>query len=814
MPANDGYRPHLRSVDRNPGVPVRRVFATIALLATVSTVAALPRAARSEAAAYADTIPHRWELQYGGWDRSSSPKLADLDRDGRLDIVFGAQDGVVRAVDADGRALAGWPRAAVVEGGATAVDSSPAIGDLDHDGSLEIAVGVGSTWVSNQHGGLVVFAANGATRCRYRTRDIHNIWVETGVPDGYADGVYSSPAIGDVDGDGFDDIVFGGFDLRVHAVDRNCRSLPGFPYYANDTVWSSPALYDVDRDGRQEIFIGADWFAQGPGDPLSGGRFRRLDWSGGGVGVTWTRAANDVYTSSPALGDVDGDGRLEAVVGGGDFFHRSDGLRVHAYHLDDGSTVGGWPQATSGVTTSSPALGDLTGDGRPEVVVGSRDGQVHAYRGNGAALWHRKPVSGGNLTASPLVADLDGDGDQDVGVGNSFAFWLLRGSDGASLGSVNQVISFESSGAVGDFGAAGRQLVTIGFDTPNRRTRVRSTPLPDTNATDAWPMFGRNARNLRAVSSDRPARPQCHAVASRRSSLARGSSAFASGPALDVDGVYAHVVAVNVDGDGRCDLAWYAPGATPDLLLRGTAGAPTPVGGYAVNGSYDAVVAGDFDGDGYGDLLYYGRGTKGDVLRRGSRSGTFVSGPAIAINGSYDAVVPGDFDGDGYGDVFLYGRGTKGDVVRLGGRGASFVSASPFAVNGSYDAIVPGDFNGDRVTDLFFYGRGTKGDVLRLGTAFAVFANGPSVRVDGSYAHVVAGDFDGDGPDDLVYYGAGPAGDVLRRGSRTGAFVSGPAIDFDENLAALVAGDLDGDLRTDLVGYGLGTDPDRVWLGR
>lgn len=793
---------------------MRRLFAIIGLLAIVSAVAVSPRAAVSEASGYADTVAHRWELKFAGWDRASSPKLADLDGDGVLDIVFGAQDGLVRAVDADGRMLAGWPRAAVVDGGASAVDSSPAIADLDHDGSLEVAVGVGSTWKPNQHGGVVVFAANGATRCRYRTRDIHNIWVETGVPDGYSDGVYSSPAIGDVDGDGFDDIVFGGFDLRVHAVDRNCRSLPGFPYYANDTVWSSPALYDADRDGRQEIFIGADWYAQGPSDPLSGGRFRRLDWSSGGVAVTWTRSANDVYTSSPAIGDIDGDGRLEAVVGGGDFFHRVDGLRVHAYHLDDGSTVGGWPQTTSGVTTSSPALGDLTGDGKPEVVVGSRDGQVHAYRGNGTALWHRRPASGANLTASPLIADLDGDGDQDVGVGNSFAFWLLRGSDGASLGSVNQVISFESSGAVGAFGAAGRQLVTIGFDTPNRRTRVRATPLPDTNATDAWPMFGRNARNLRAAPSDRPARPQCHSRASRRSAVPRGAAAFANGPAIDIDGTYAAVVAVNVDGDSYCDLALYAPGASPDTMLRGTKTGLGLGAAYTVNGSYDRVIPGDFDADGYGDLLYYGRGTKGDVLRRGSRSGAFVSGPAVSINGGYDDVVAGDFNGDGYGDVFFYGRGTKGDVLRLGGRGATFRSAPALAINGGYDAIVSGDFNGDGASDLFFYGRGAKGDVLRLGTGFAVFANGPAVNAGGSYARIAAGDFDGNGPDDLVFYGAGTAGDVLRRGSRTGAFVSGPAIDIDDDLAALVAGDVDGDLRTDLVGYGLGTDPDRIWLGR
>ena len=42
---------------------------------------------------------------------------------------------------------------------------------------------------------------------------------------------------------------------------------------------------------------------------------------------------------------------------------------------------------TGGVVFSSPALGDLNGDGVVDVAVGSRDGVVRAYRGNGQLLW-------------------------------------------------------------------------------------------------------------------------------------------------------------------------------------------------------------------------------------------------------------------------------------------------------------------------------------------------------------------------------------------------------------------------------------------
>ena len=89
-----------------------------------------------------------WGYTLPGWNRTSSPAIADVNGDGRADIAHGHQDGWVRVLDAtSGNNLPGWPQPVQVRPGiATAVDSSPSIADLDRDGTNEVIVAAGSTW--------------------------------------------------------------------------------------------------------------------------------------------------------------------------------------------------------------------------------------------------------------------------------------------------------------------------------------------------------------------------------------------------------------------------------------------------------------------------------------------------------------------------------------------------------------------------------------------------------------------------------------------------------------------------------------------
>lgn len=122
-----------------------------------------------------------------------------------------------------------------------------------------------------------------------------------------------TPAIGDIDGDGTVEIVFGsgrtvtGTYLYAHRVDGT--SLEGFPLFfpGNDLFDTYPALGDVDGDGALEIVV----VATRP-DPRR--TFLHVISAAGIIKRSILMAGNVEYETAPALADLDGDGLPEIVV--------------------------------------------------------------------------------------------------------------------------------------------------------------------------------------------------------------------------------------------------------------------------------------------------------------------------------------------------------------------------------------------------------------------------------------------------------------------------------------------------------------------
>ena len=142
----------------------------------------------------------------------ASPALADLDGDGRLDIVTGAADQKIYAWDGHGRRLAGWPVLARDPAGrdVAKILSSPAIGDLDGDGSPDVVEGTAEAYGATpaSSGRVHAFSARGRPLAGWPVRP--TALAADGIPLA-GEGVPASPILADVDGDGRDEVAVTAF---------------------------------------------------------------------------------------------------------------------------------------------------------------------------------------------------------------------------------------------------------------------------------------------------------------------------------------------------------------------------------------------------------------------------------------------------------------------------------------------------------------------------------------------------------------------------------------------------------------------------
>jgi len=544
--------------------------------------------------------------------------LGDVNGDGKLDIVTANRSANgVSVLLGNGDGTFQGSQFFSAGGNQFAV----ALGDLNGDGKLDIVT-------ANTNTVIAVLLGNGnGTFQSQSTRD--------------AGTNPRSVTLGDVNGDGRLDIMtanFGSTNASVLLGNGN-GTFQSAATFATGTNSRSATLGDVNGDGRLDI-VAANYNSDNASVLLgTGGSAPTASFSPQQAFST----GSSTYLRAVTSGDVNGDGKLDIITTN----RGSNGASVIVTLGNGNGTFGAPASFATGSGPYSVTLGDVNGDGKLDIVTANRsDSNVSVLLGNGNGTFQSQQTfttgSSGLNPRGVALGDVNGDGRPDIVTGNygsSSASVLLSNGDGTfAAASTFYTGANPRSVALGDVNGDGR----LDIITANYYGNSASVLLGKGDGTfEPQSSFGVGSYPNSVTVGDVNGDGNLDIIAANYGSssnnvsvlLGGGDGTFAAQATFATDGSPYSVTLGDVNGDGRLDIATANLSRdTTSVLLGNGNGTFVAQSAFATGSHPRGVNLGDVNGDGRLDII-----TANNVSNVSSVSVLLNS---IAFTGQTATVVP------------------------------------------------------------------------------------------------------------------------------------------------------------------------------
>ncbi|SDG58856.1 Por secretion system C-terminal sorting domain-containing protein [Dyadobacter soli] len=816
----------------------------------------------------------------------------DVNGDGYSDVIVGAEDydngeyeeGVVFIYHGSATGINSIA-ATIIEGnmeGAMMGSSVATAGDVNGDGYSDVIAGA-SRYNNGENNEGAVFihhgSATGVNTTAAAMIESNQANAQLGE---------SVATAGDVNGDGYSDVIVGAHgygDAEQGAAFIYHGSATGIGTTAVTVLESNQAeawmgrsvagAGDVNGDGYSDVVVGAWRYTNGEFE--EGAAFV---YHGSATGISTTAAVmlecNQIYgrigQSVASAGDVNGDGYSDVIVGANSYSNgESEEGAAFVYH---GSAVG--ISSTAAVTLESnqtfskmgnsvASAGDINGDGYSDVIVGANQ-YSNGEDYEGAAFIYQGSATGIRTTASAMLelnqvnadvgvsvasaGDVNGDGYSDIIVSASnydngetdegAAFVYHGGATGISTTAAAIVESNQVSAQLGVSVASAGDVNGDGYSDV-----IVGAVYYDNGETDEGVAFIYHG-SATGISTTAAA-----IVESNQAGAQLGISVASAG---------------DVNGDGYSDVivgaVFYDNGETNEgaaFVYYGSAtGISTMAAAMLESNQANAQLgesvasAGDVNGDGYSDVIvgahFYSNGQEREgaiFIYHGSASGIDNTAAAVIESNQEDARLgysvagEADVNGDGYSDVIVgapyydMGQNSEGAAFIYHGSATGIITTFAAAVDNNqpgarmgFAVAGAGDVNGDGYSDVIVGAPGyDNGRQLANEGACFIYHGSPaginttavamieSNKADALMGQSVAsaGDVNGDGYSDVIVgaytysNGQGTEGAAfIYHGSATGIDMTVTMVESNQSAALMGgsvagAGDVNGDGYSDVV---------------